>query len=264
MPPIHILHHLLLQTRQLSINVTSLTLLVIHIHPKQKQDGADQNSSRSTQIETVSNLVMRAIKRQERPGRDQSTDIAKHDIEADSGGASSVGNNVCRDLGVAQSAKGEGTGGNDESSSVADIGILGCKEHDISNHHQWSGGNKQDCASVQAPGDEWQQNGEKATDNVWRDSVELLRDDGCLGVDGAHNGRGEESQSLNSDIIQKEDEGCDNGDWVEDTTHNLLHVELVEDFGRCNTFSLDTGNCEVLLFLSEPISRRGTVSQSEE
>jgi len=94
--------------------------------------------------------------------------------------------------------------------------------------------------------------------------VELLGDDRCLRVDGADNSRREESETLYGDVVEEEDECSSKSDRAEDTSQDLCHVDLVQDFRRSHTLRLDARNREIFLFLREPPGGGRAVSQSEE
>ena len=94
--------------------------------------------------------------------------------------------------------------------------------------------------------------------------MQLLGDDGSFGVDGLDDGWGEESEALDGDIVEEEDECGTESRWVDDTPQCLLAVDLVEDFGCCDTLRFDTRNGEVALFLREPPCSRRAVCEGDE
>lgn len=86
--------------------------------------------------------------------------------------------------------------------------ICGCEEHDVTNHCHWRSNNEENHAFVCAPRQEWEEDCEEGTDDIRWDGMKLLADDCVLGVDGLDNCRSEEGQSLDSDVVEQEDEGC--------------------------------------------------------
>lgn len=94
--------------------------------------------------------------------------------------------------------------------------------------------------------------------------MQLLEDGGVLGVDSADNRGQEEGQTLDSNVVQEEDEGSGENGRVEDTAKGLLLVQLVEHTVLADTLRLDTGNGQVLLCLGQPAGRLWSVGQGEE
>jgi len=66
--------------------------------------------------------------------------------------------------------------------------------------------------------------------------VKLLGDNTVVGVDGADDRRCEESNTLDGDVVQKEDERRNQNDRVKDATDRLLLVEFINNFALPNTF----------------------------
>ena len=90
MLPIHILLLQKRRARQLLINIPTLSLLIIPLHPEEQQDTQTQASRRNSQIKAVSNMVVGCIGGQERPSGDQAANVAEHDVGADGGAARRV------------------------------------------------------------------------------------------------------------------------------------------------------------------------------
>ena len=209
-------------------------------------------------------MVIRAIERQETPGGDQTADIAEHDVRSDGRRASSVGDDVCGDLGVAESTEGISARGDDESRAVAGLAVGGGEEHDVANHHQGCGDDKEDVTLVEAPREEGEEYSEECTDDVRWYSVQLKRDESVGWVDSLDDSRSEECKTLHGDVIEQENEGCSDRDGREDTAEHLGLVHLVENFGCSDTLGLDTGNSQILLLLREPLCGGWTIGEREE
>src|SRR4051812_13982754 len=94
MLPIQILHLLLRHTRELLLYAPPLTLLIIERHPQQRQRRHNQHRPRGSKVQPVTNRVIWPVPRQERPGGDESTDVAHHDVEPDGRTAGRVRHNV--------------------------------------------------------------------------------------------------------------------------------------------------------------------------
>ena len=82
--------------------------------------------------------------------RNKPPNVPKHDIRADGSRARGIGQDVRRDLGVAQSTKGEGACGDEERRAVADLRVFGGEEHDVPDHHEGGGADEEDLAFVEA------------------------------------------------------------------------------------------------------------------
>ena len=106
--------------------------------------------------------------------RDKTSNVAKHDICADGSRARGIGQDVRRDLGVAQSTKGEGACGDEERRAVADLRVFGGEEHDVPDHHEGGGADEEDLAFVEACGEVGEQDGEEGADYVGWHGAELL------------------------------------------------------------------------------------------
>jgi hypothetical protein len=94
--------------------------------------------------------------------------------------------------------------------------------------------------------------------------VELLRDDSVLGIDSADDRRGEESKTLDSDVVQKEDERSGQNDRVENAADRLLLVELINNLALPYTFRLDASDSKILFLLIEPTGCLRAVGKGEE
>lgn len=183
MPPVQIRLRLIIQTRQLSLGVLLVSLRVVPLHVEQHEDTQDENHRARTKVQTIANRIIRPVERQESPSRNQTTDVAEHDVCADGGSARRVRQDVGGHLRVAQGSEGEGAGGDEEGGAVTGLGILRGEEHDVSDHDEGGGDDEEDLASVEAPGEEGEEDREEGADDVGWDGAELLIDD-CVGVGG--------------------------------------------------------------------------------
>ena len=138
------------------------------------------------------------------------------------------------------------------------------QEHDISNHGQRSTCDEEYQATVDAPADEWYQYCKESSYDIWRHSTQLLEYDAVLRIDSCNNRRREECKALDSDIVEQENECCYKGVWVPDTLDRLGLIQFVKNLSCTNTFGLDTGFGEILLFLGKPTGGLGPVGQGEE
>lgn len=117
---------------------------------------------------------------------------------------------------------------------------------------------------VESGAEEGNEEGEEAAYDVRGDGEELLHDGALVGVDGGDDGRGEESEALDGDVVEEEDERGGERDGGHDTQPEFLLVDAVEDFGLADALGLDTGDGQVALLLGKPGGGRGAVSQGEE
>lgn len=284
MLPVHILLLEKSSSSQFLINISSISLLVVSLHPEQEQDTDAQACSCNSQVESVTNVVVGSVERQERPSGDQTTNVAEHNVGADGRTAGCVGYNICADLSVTEGAEGECTRCDDESCAVTNGGVLGSQEHDaakesvyglnrtsfrcccclLSNNDQRSGRNKNDQPPVSFPTDIREHQTEEATDHVWRNGVKLLADDCVVGVDGANNSRRKESKSLNRNVVEQEDHGSAQSDRRKDALEDLFAIKLVQNLSSSDSLGLDTRDSQILFFLREPSGRRWSVGQGEE
>merc|ERR1711988_385124 len=118
-----------------------------------------------------------------------------------------VRHNVGRDLSIAQSSKAESSNGNQESCAISChwlIGISG-KEHDIANHDQRRRSHEEVQTLVELAAQQGEQDCEESSDDIRRNSVQLLGDDASVGVDSLDDGRCKEGEALHSDVVEQED-----------------------------------------------------------
>lgn len=128
-------------------------------------------------------------------------------ICADRCASSCVTHDICAHLRVREGAEHEGGCGDDESGAVADLEILAGEEHYVTYHYEWSGAHYEDLSPVDLGANERQEQGEEGADDVRGYCVQLLLDNGLFGIYGLHDCRQEESQALDSDVVEQEDEG---------------------------------------------------------
>lgn len=176
------------------------------------------------------------------------SDIAKHDIRADSGCSCCITDQVRRDLRVTQRAEGKGSGRDNKGCAITSLWIVLCcrQEHDVADHHDWRTHYEKDVAAVKAPGEEGEENCEECTDlgtmsvgvkamirkcthNVRRHCHQLLVDNRRLGIDGLDNCRREEGETLHGDVIEQEDEGHQQSSGRKDAAQKLGLVDAIED-----------------------------------
>lgn len=281
-------------SRQLFLEAAVLTLVVVALHPEQRQGGGDENRAAGGEVEPVPDVVVWCVPAEEAPRGDESTDVAEHDcgegkcqraspkviqmcpnqpdetrrgrltICADRRTACCVTHDVCAHLRVCEGTEHEGGCGDDESGAVAHLGVLAGQEHDITDHYEGGGTHDENLSPVDPGADERQEQREEGTDDVRGNCVQLLLDDGLFRVDGLDDRRQEEGQALDSDIVEQEDEGCGQCDGVEDAAEDLGLVNLVEDLCLPDTLGLDAGDGEVFLLLAEPAGGFGSVGEGEE
>lgn len=264
MLPIQILNLLLLQSSQLRIDIFTFPLAIIPAHPHQQCNTHNQNRAARREVQSIPDGIIRCIRGQEAPSTDEPADIPQHDVGAYGGRASSVRDDVCGDVRVAESSVGKGSDGNDESCAVASRGVVGGEEHDVADHHERSRGDEVDGAFVGFGGEERDEDCSESADDVGWDCAELLLNDGLLGVNRLDDGRGEKGQTLHGDVVEEEDEGCGEGDGVEDAEKKFLVVDLVENHGGANTLGLDAGNGEFLFIGAEPAGGFRAVGEGDE
>lgn len=178
MPPVQIRLRLIIQTRQLSLGVLLVSLRIVPLHVEQHEDTQDENHRARTEIQTIANRIIRSVEGQESPSRDQTANVAEHDVCADGGSARRVREDVGGYLRVAQGSECEGAGRDEEGCAVTGLGILRGQEHDVSDHDEGGGDDEEDLASVEAPGEEGEEDCEECADDVGWDGAELLVDDG--------------------------------------------------------------------------------------
>ena len=189
MPPIHVLDLPSRLARQLLIHINYPSRLVTPLHPNYQQHTRNQDGAARSQIESITNLVVRRIKRQEAPSRNKSTNVTKHDHDADCRRACGVRDDVRRNIRSAESTEGESPGRYEERGSVANLRIVAGEEHDIANDDERRARDEEEHAFVKAPADIWQEDCEERADDVWRYRVQLLGDDATVWVDRANDRR---------------------------------------------------------------------------
>lgn len=281
-------------SRQLFFEAAVLPLVVIALHPEQRQGGGDQDGAAGSEVEPVTDVVVRSIPAEEAPRGDESTDVAKHDcgeekrqraspnvaqmcsnppdeqrrgkltICTDGRAPCCVTHDVCAHLRIGEGAEHECGCGDDESGAVAHMRVLARQEHDVTDHYERGGAHDKNLSPVDLGADERQKQGEEGADDVRGHCVQLLFDDGLFRIDGLDDRRQEEGQALNSDIVEQEDEGCGQRHRAEDAAKDLRLVNLVEDLCLSDTLGLDASNGEILLLLAEPARGLGPVGEGEE
>jgi len=167
-------------------------------------------------------------------------------------------------LGVAERTERVCARGDDECCAVAGLAVGGGEEHDVADHHQGCGDDEEDVAFIKSPREEGEEDSKECADDVRRYCVQLQGDEGVGWVDGLDDGRSEKCKTLDSDVVEQEDEGGSDRDRREDTAEHLGLVHLVENFSRSDTFGLDTSDSQILLLLREPLRGGWTIGESEE
>jgi hypothetical protein len=185
-------------------------------------------------------------------------------VHADGTASCGITDDVGADVGVGHGTENHTGTGNQETSTISNTGSLGGQEHGVSDNDSGGGEDDEDLSSVEVPTESREGNGKDRSDSVGRDTVKLLLDGAVLGVDGSDDGRKEESKTLDSDVVEEEDEGDLKSDGVGDTAPELDSIDAVNDFGLSETLGLDTGDAEILLLLSEPSSSLGSIGESDE
>lgn len=185
-------------------------------------------------------------------------------VHADGTASCCVTDDVGADVGVGHGTKNHTGTGNQETSTVSNTGSLRGQEHGVSDNDGGGGQDDEDLSSVEVPTESREGNSKDGSDGVGRNTVKLLLDGAVLGVDGSDNGGEEESKTLDSDVVEEEDEGDLKSDGVGDTTPELDSIDTVNDFSLSKTLRLDTGDAKVLLLLSEPSSSLGSICECDE
>lgn len=113
--------------------------------------------------------------------------------------------------------------------------------------------------------------------------MQLLGDYRVFWVDCLDDRRGEEGETLDSDVVyqimlafdmvvgcsregrtEEENEGRGQRDWTQNAAQRLRLVDPVKNFGGTDTLRLDPRMCKILLFLRQPPCRLGAIRQREE
>lgn len=194
---------------------------------------------------------------------DQSWNLYTY-VKTNGTASSGITDNVGTDVSVCHGTQNHTSAGNEEASTVSNTSLLGSQEHSIADNDSGRGQDDEDLSLVNPPTDSREDESKASTDSVRRNTVELLLDNAVIGVDAADNGGEEESETLDSDVVEEEDEGDLEGDRVGNTAPELDSVDTVDDFGLGETFGLDTGDAEILLLLGEPAGCLGSVGKGDE
>lgn len=152
MLPVQVLLLLQCQPRQLLVYLFVLPLLVVPLHPKQQQRGQNEDTATCRQIEPISNMIVRLVKRQKAPGTDQASYIPQHNIGTNGTRTRRVANNVGGYLCIAQRTERKGAGGDEEGGTVTGLCICGGEEHDVTYHHEGCGDDEEDTPTIKPPG----------------------------------------------------------------------------------------------------------------
>lgn len=161
MPPIQILHRLLIEARKFRINVPPFPLPIIAHHPQEQQSTNHQREPTCRQIKPIPDMIIGGIPRQKAPRANQAADVAEHDVCADGSGTRGVGNHVGGDLGVAERAVTVCAGGDQEGGTIAHVWVGRGEEHYVAGHHERRGQDEEDVAAVEFPSEEGEENGEE-------------------------------------------------------------------------------------------------------
>lgn len=175
-----------------------------------------------------------------------------------------IADNVGADVSVRHGTENHACAGNHEASTVQNMLCFSGEEHGVAGDDSWGGQDDEDLSLVGPPTDGREEDSENGTHGVGRDTVELLLDDGVIGVDVADDGGKEEGEALDGDIVEEEDEGDLESDRVGNTAQELGSVDAVNDFGLGKTLRLDSGDAKLLLLLGEPAGGLGSVGEGEE
>lgn len=76
---------------------------------------------------------------------------------------------------------------------------------------------------------------------------------------GSHNRRREEGQALHRNVVQQEDHPDGQGRRRKDALLDGSSVQLVQDDGGSDLFSLDSGDGQVLFLLGQPLGSLDSV-----
>lgn len=117
-----------------------------------------------------------------------------------------VTHDVCAHLRIREGTKHKCRCSDYECSTVANLQVFTSQEHDIANHYKGGSAHNEDLAPINLGADERQKQCEKGADDVRGNSIQLLFDHCLFGVYGFHDRREEESQALDSDVVEQEDE----------------------------------------------------------
>lgn len=247
--PVEVLNLSLRHPSKRLIDVDTIAAAIVPAHPHPEQGPKDGGRGGGGQVETVADGKVRAIEGQEGPGGDQAADISEHDVCADGGGASGVGDDIVRGVSVGEGAKSKGAAGDEEGRAVARHGVLAGEEHDVSDHDQGRTEDEPRHAAVEDPAEEGEEEGEEGANDVGGHSVKLLAHDACFWVDRTDDGGGEEGKALHGDVVEEEDETCGEGDGAEDAPEGFRQVDFIQEFGGRNTFRFDACDGQVLSML---------------
>jgi hypothetical protein len=264
MLPIQVLNLLCGQALELRFDLPRLSAFVARLHPEQQNDGQHEYGTRSRKVEAIANAVVWTVKRQEGPRGNQPAYVSKHDVGSDGGRPSSVGDDVGRHLSVGEGAEGECAGGDEERGGVTGMGVRGGEENDVAHDHKGAADDEEDGAPVISPAEEWDEEGEKGTNDIWRYRVQLQKDYAPSWVDRGDDCWCKESQSTDGDVVEEENKRCRKSHRAEDALEELGGINLIQDFGCPDTFRLHSCNSEVLLIFGQPFRRSWPIGQGEE
>jgi hypothetical protein len=79
-------------------------------------------------------------------------------------------------LGVTESSKREGAAGNEEGSSISNVGFLTGEEHNVAAHYEGCANDEKDIAAVGFPAEEREEDGEEGTDYLKRPKARFISD----------------------------------------------------------------------------------------
>jgi len=80
MSPVKVPYLCLAHTSQLLLNIASLALLVVMLHPKPEEDTDAENHGCRCQVDPVANGEVRPVFGNVAPGCDETADITHHDL----------------------------------------------------------------------------------------------------------------------------------------------------------------------------------------
>lgn len=224
----------------------------------------------------VYSLIVGTVVREIGPCADQTTKVlilcqyvskngthSEHDVPSDTCRPSTVGQDVDRDLGVAETSERERSTDGQEDSSITDVRLRGAEEHCVSDNGEGSAENEQREALVDLARDEGDNEVDDKANDIRRHSVQLLADRRGVGVDGRNDGGREERNALHGNVDKDEDPRDGQRVGVDDSADSLGLVELVRDLGRADVLRLYARDGQVLLLLREPLGLVRVVRKSE-
>jgi hypothetical protein len=122
--PIEVSNLLGRKTCQLLLDVLLVASSVVPLHPQVSRDADEEDETSCGTVEAVTDGVVGLVLLEVGPSSDETTNVAKHDVETNCTASSGITDNVGADVSVCHGTQDHASAGNQETSTVSNTSSL--------------------------------------------------------------------------------------------------------------------------------------------